>query len=39
MSIAAATIENSVRPLRFTDLERVIAIDSGHVGEPRRRFF
>ena len=27
------------RPLRPADLERVIAIDSSHVGEPRRRFF
>lgn len=30
---------NSVRPLRDGDLERVVAIDSSHVGEPRRRFF
>lgn len=37
-SIAAGT-GNSVRPLRDSDLERVIAIDSSHVGEPRRRFF
>jgi GNAT superfamily N-acetyltransferase len=39
MSNAAANADNSVRPLRPADLERVIAIDSGHVGEPRRRFF
>jgi GNAT superfamily N-acetyltransferase len=39
MSNAAATKDNNVRPLRSTDLERVIAIDSAHVGEPRRRFF
>jgi ribosomal protein S18 acetylase RimI-like enzyme len=39
MSTAAATADNTVRPLRPTDLERVIAIDSAHVGEPRRRFF
>jgi GNAT superfamily N-acetyltransferase len=39
MSNAAATKDNNVRPLHSTDLERVIAIDSAHVGEPRRRFF
>jgi L-amino acid N-acyltransferase YncA len=39
MSTAAAKTDNSVRPLRPADLERVIAIDSSHVGEPRRRFF
>src|SRR5665647_2006695 len=39
MSDAAANTDNTVRPLRPGDLERVIAIDSGHVGEPRRRFF
>jgi len=39
MSNAAVTMDNTVRPLRSTDLERVIAIDSAHVGEPRRRFF
>ncbi len=39
MSNAAATTDNSVRPLRPADLERVIAIDLAHVGEPRRRFF
>ncbi len=33
-------VANSVvRPLRSSDLERVIAIDSVHVGAPRRRFF
>ena len=39
MNTAAATIDNAVRPLRAADLERIIAIDSAHVGEPRRRFF
>ena len=39
MSNAAATKDNNVRPLLSTDLERVIAIDSAHVGAPRRRFF
>ena len=39
MSNATATIDNNVRPLRTADLERVIAIDSAHVGEPRRHFF
>ena len=39
MRNAAAKIETSVRPLRPADLERVIAIDASHVGEPRRRFF
>jgi ribosomal protein S18 acetylase RimI-like enzyme len=39
MKSAAVTTDNTVRPLRSTDLERVIAIDSAHMGEPRRRFF
>src|SRR4249919_302144 len=39
MRAAVMGTETSVRPLRSTDLERVIAIDSSHVGEPRRRFF
>jgi ribosomal protein S18 acetylase RimI-like enzyme len=39
MNDAAKTSDNNVRPLRSADLERVIAIDSAHVGEPRRRFF
>ena len=39
MSDPAATTDNNVRPLRSADFERVIAIDSAHVGEPRRRFF
>ncbi len=39
MSNTAANLDNSIRPLRSVDLERVIVIDSGHVGEPRRRFF
>ncbi len=39
MNTLAATMDNTVRPLRSADLERVIAINSAHVGEPRRRFF
>jgi ribosomal protein S18 acetylase RimI-like enzyme len=39
MSNAEVSIENNVRPLRASDLERVIAIDSDYVGEPRRGFF
>jgi len=39
MSNVVATADSNVRPLRSTDLERVIAIDSAHVGEPRRHFF
>ena len=39
MSNVAANVEYEVRPLRPTDLEQVIAIDSDHFGEPRRRFF
>ncbi len=39
MNNAAVNTDNAVRPLRPADLERVIAIDSGYVGEPRRRFF
>jgi|SRR5215472_15965323 len=39
MSNITANSKISVRPLRPADLERVIAIDSSHVGEPRRRFF
>jgi ribosomal protein S18 acetylase RimI-like enzyme len=39
MSDDAANADNTVRPLRPVDLERVIVIDSEHVGEPRRRFF
>ena len=39
MSTTTATADNTVRPLRSIDIERVIAIDSAHVGEPRRRFF
>lgn len=39
MSSAVADLETGIRPLRTGDLEQVIAIDSGHVGEPRRRFF
>ena len=39
MSNAVANIESKVRRLRPADLDRVIPIDSGHVGEPRRAFF
>ena len=39
MNTAAANSGNAVRPLRPADLERVIAIDSADMGEPRRRFF
>ena len=39
MNSAAAATDSSVRPLRASDLDQVIAIDSGHVGESRRRFF
>ena len=39
MNNIAASTGNIVRPLRDGDLERVIAIDSSHVGESRRRFF
>jgi len=37
MNNVAGTAE--IRPLRASDLERIIAIDSAHVGEPRRHFF
>jgi len=39
MSNIAMNADINIRPLRPADLERVIAIDSSHVGEPRRRFF
>ena len=39
MSNAAANTESKLRRLRPTDLERVIVIDWGHTGEPRRGFF
>lgn len=39
MRTTTANVDNVVRPLRPSDLDRVIAIDSGHVGRPRRRFF
>ena len=39
MSTAAVNADSVVRHLRPSDLDRVIAIDSGHVGRPRRRFF
>jgi L-amino acid N-acyltransferase YncA len=32
-------VDGIVRPLRDSDLDQVVAIDAGHVGEPRRRFF
>ena len=39
MNNAAVTTDNTVRPLLSTDFERVVSIDSAHIGEPRRRFF
>src|SRR5262245_23677642 len=39
MGNAALKTETGVRRLRPADLEQVIAIDSHHVGEPRRAFF
>jgi ribosomal protein S18 acetylase RimI-like enzyme len=39
MNNAAVNMENNVRPLRPSDLEQVITIDSDYVGEPRRHFF
>jgi GNAT superfamily N-acetyltransferase len=39
MSNVATNADINIRLLRPADLERVIAIDSSHVGEPRRRFF
>ena len=39
MSDGVAYAAGSIRRLRPADLERVIAIDSVHVGGPRRRFF
>lgn len=39
MNDVVAIVEYEVRRLRPTDLDRVIAIDSEHFGEPRRRFF
>jgi GNAT superfamily N-acetyltransferase len=39
MRNSVVNAEGIVRPLRPSDLERVIAIDSSHVGESRRRFF
>ena len=39
MSDTAASSDSGIRRLRPVDLEWVIAIDSAHVGEPRRRFF
>ncbi len=38
MRAAVMGTETSVRPLRSTDLERVIAIDSSHVGEVTAAF-
>jgi L-amino acid N-acyltransferase YncA len=35
----ATKADYNVRPLSASDLDRVIKIDSGHVGKPRRRFF
>lgn len=39
MKSAAANIADNVRLLRPADLERIVAIDSSHVGAPRRHFF
>ncbi|MFN3655636.1 MAG: GNAT family N-acetyltransferase [Pseudolabrys sp.] len=39
MTATATTAAGEVRPLRSADLDRLVAIDSAHVGEPRRRFF
>lgn len=39
MSSLAANTENRVRPLNPADLPRIVAIDLGHVGESRHRFF
>lgn len=39
MADAAVNSLNEVRPLGPADLERLVAIDSAHVGEQRRRFF
>lgn len=39
MSSAVTDLETDVRPLQTGELEQIIAIDSGHVGESRRRFF
>ena len=39
MNSLAANTENRVRPLNSADLGRVVAIDLGHVGESRHRFF
>lgn len=36
---AAASPATEVRPLRPADLDRLVSIDSVHVGKPRRRFF
>lgn len=39
MTVAFASLTESVRPLDAGDLERVVAIDRAHVGHSRRRFF
>lgn len=39
MNRITAKADYSVRALSSDDLERVIGIDAGHVGESRRRFF
>ncbi|MGO9397696.1 MAG: N-acetyltransferase family protein [Xanthobacteraceae bacterium] len=39
MSNRAANTDTRVRPLNPADLDRIVAIDSGHVGQPRHRFF
>ena len=35
----SADKKHAVRPLRASDLERMIAIDEAHTGHTRRRFF
>lgn len=39
MSTPVTSKEDAIRPLNPADLDRVIAIDSSHVGEPRGSFF
>jgi GNAT superfamily N-acetyltransferase len=39
MASATAASQGEVRPLKADDLESMIAIDRGHTGRARRRFF
>src|SRR3974390_203887 len=39
MNRIAVKPDHNVRALSSDDLESIIRIDTGHVGEPRRRFF